>query len=71
MAPVHTGNRVWRQRPTDSINEQGKRLYEKFNFRPVDIRKKYYAHDNENALVMMCELKDLKISTQVDITLKD
>jgi len=38
-------------------NEAAQKLYEKMNFRTVAIRKKYYSDNQENAVVM---LKDLK-----------
>ncbi|MEW5744617.1 MAG: ribosomal protein S18-alanine N-acetyltransferase [Nitrospirota bacterium] len=38
-------------------NQAAKRLYEKFGFRVVGIRKNYYINPSENALVMMRELK--------------
>lgn len=36
------------------------RLYESFDFRSIDIRKKYYANPTENALIMMKEFNSVK-----------
>jgi ribosomal-protein-alanine N-acetyltransferase len=39
-------------------NIAARRLYEKFGFRPVGIRPRYYSDDNEDALIMTTETLD-------------
>jgi len=39
-------------------NIPARRLYEKFGFRPVGIRPRYYSDDNEDALIMTTETLD-------------
>jgi [ribosomal protein S18]-alanine N-acetyltransferase len=39
-------------------NLPARRLYEKFGFRPVGIRPRYYSDDNEDALIMTTERLD-------------
>jgi ribosomal-protein-alanine N-acetyltransferase len=39
-------------------NLAARRLYEKFGFRPVGIRPRYYSDDNEDALIMTTERLD-------------
>ncbi|HEY5039532.1 MAG TPA: ribosomal protein S18-alanine N-acetyltransferase [bacterium] len=39
-------------------NEAARKLYEKCDFRVVAIRKKYYSDNQENAVVMIREIKD-------------
>jgi len=38
-------------------NQPAIRLYRKYGFRPVGIRPNYYVEDNEDAIVMLLELK--------------
>ncbi len=40
-------------------NLPARRLYEKYGFRPVGIRPRYYSDDNEDALIMTTEPLDL------------
>lgn len=44
-------------------NIPARRLYEKFGFRPVGIRPRYYSDDNEDALVMTTETLDGPVMT--------
>jgi ribosomal-protein-alanine N-acetyltransferase len=39
-------------------NMAARRLYEKFGFRPVGVRPRYYSDDNEDALIMTTETLD-------------
>ncbi len=39
-------------------NIPARRLYEKFGFRPVGVRPRYYSDDNEDALIMTTETLD-------------
>jgi [ribosomal protein S18]-alanine N-acetyltransferase len=39
-------------------NVAARRLYEKFGFRPVGLRPRYYSDDNEDALIMTTETLD-------------
>jgi len=39
-------------------NLAARRLYEKFGFRPVGLRPRYYSDDNEDALIMTTETLD-------------
>ena len=39
-------------------NLAARRLYEKYGFRPVGIRPRYYSDDNEDALIMTTEALD-------------
>ena len=39
-------------------NLPARRLYEKFGFRPVGIRPRYYSHNHEDALIMTTEALD-------------
>jgi ribosomal-protein-alanine N-acetyltransferase len=43
-------------------NQPAIRLYRKYGFRPVGIRPNYYVEDNEDAIVMLLELKALSSS---------
>lgn len=36
-------------------NEKAKRLYEKFGFKSLGVRKKYYQDNNEDAIIMWTE----------------
>jgi ribosomal-protein-alanine N-acetyltransferase len=57
-------------------NLAARRLYEKFGFRPVGIRPRYYTDDNEDALIMTTErldgpamrtrLADLRIAVEAE-----
>jgi len=40
-----------------SSNVQASRLYEEFGFKPVAVRKRYYRHPTEDALVMWLDLE--------------
>jgi ribosomal-protein-alanine N-acetyltransferase len=44
-------------------NIAARRLYEKFGFRPVGVRPRYYSDDNEDALIMTTETLDGPLMT--------
>jgi ribosomal-protein-alanine N-acetyltransferase len=37
-------------------NQAARRLYQKYGFRPVGVRPRYYVEENEDAIVMLLEL---------------
>ena len=41
-------------------NEPAKRLYEKYGFRPVGLRRGYYSDNREDALLMTLEWNETK-----------
>ena len=48
-------------------NLPARRLYEKYGFRPVGLRPRYYSDDNEDALIMTTEpLDDPRMVARID-----
>jgi ribosomal-protein-alanine N-acetyltransferase len=48
-------------------NLAARRLYEKYGFRPVGLRPRYYSDDNEDALIMTTEeLNTPRMQTRID-----